>query len=234
MRAISHLHSIMRGSVAGITYTANQWHAIVGRARVAPINPNTTYQSAIRSALAGAQGDWLNQSDAVRSAWDDYAATCDYQGPLGNYKVPGRWMFTANIALARYLMLRDITTVTLADWGAPTIPGFLAVADIAPVDYAGPGTGVSIGFTSMNAEDVTFVFERSIGYNPTRYRFKGPFVSDSLAAVEIVGPGGSGFYEFNDLTEGLAYFIRVRAITSDSPHRISSEYIVRAIAVTVV
>jgi len=231
-KLLSQVATTLRGSVGGITYTANQWHAILMRARVSPVNPNTTHQSEIRSAFAGAQGAWLALSDTERELWDDYALTCVYPGPLGNYTIPGRLMFAACYGWAKYLETRGIASIVVGDL-PPSIPGWLPVDAVTPSHPATPGTGVAVSVTITGTESVTVIAEVSWAFNPTRYRFKGPFKSSTLQGIEAVAPGQSVLLEFLGLAEDLVYFIRVRCITSAEPHRISAEYIVRCVAETI-
>jgi len=228
-RMLSHVHSIIRGSVGGLTYTANQWHAIIARARTGPVNPNTTRQSLIRSAFSAAQQEWLTLTDAGRDAWDAYADTCQYSGALGNYTIPGRLMFTACIGTAKFLNSLFPLIIPAIDYTAPVIPGFLNLDTVITGPPSLVGTGFSVGATQNGTEDVAFYAERSIPFNPTRYRYKGPWLTPTLDSVSIAAPG-SGIIDFLDLTEDMAYFCKCRGIVAVGAHRISNDFFLRAIA----
>lgn len=232
MRALSHIHSIMRGSVGGITYTANQWYAIIARARVSPVNPSTPNQSAIRSALSAASSVWKNLADATREAWNDYAATCQYQGPLEPYYITGRLMFTACLSLVQYLDARGLYDFTPTPT-APTVPGFFSPGPINIQTPLTPGTGISLSIGNNTGEDGIAFIERSYAFNVSRERFKGPFLSSSGQCVEC-NNGTSTLVDIMDLAEGYVYFTRVRLVTAQAPFRLSAEYIFRHIAETVV
>jgi hypothetical protein len=222
----------MRGSVGGITYTANQWYAIIGRARVSPVNPSTPNQSAIRSALAAASSVWKNLADATREAWSDYAATCQYQGPIEPYYVTGRLMFTACLSFVQYLDVRGLYDFSPLPT-APTVPGFFSPGPINIETPLTPGTGISLSIGNSTGENGIAFIERSYAFNVSRERFKGPFLSSSGQCVEC-DTGTTTFVDIMDLEEGYVYFTRVRLVTAEAPFRLSAEYIFRHIAETVV
>ena len=232
-KILSQLGSVIRGSIGGITFSANQFHQIIARAKTAPVNPNTSKQSAIRSAFSGAVSLWSSASSALRQQWNDYAATLVFDGPLGAYSVPGRDVFIANISVALYLQSQT-GTPAVVDTTAPTFPGFLNIQNVTPASFTVPAsTGVSFSFTQSAAEDVIGYAERSFAFGQSRERFKGPFLSNTLDSVTVVGPG-SGIMDFSGLTVDLKYFMNPRFITALAPFRLSSRFYVDSIAVTVV
>lgn len=227
-RVLSQVIDIARGSVGGLTWTANQWHQLIMRAKTAPVNPNTTRQSEIRSAFSGAEGVWEQMSDAQRQGWVDYAATCKKSGPLGDYYLTGRLMFLRNLTIAGYL---DNRGIAIADFNPtpPLIPGWYDMLNVATGPPVAIGTGFNLSIQNPGAETVMCYAFISIGFNPSRYRFKGPFKSESLIGSTALA--GAGFaHDFLGLQDGLAYFYFVRAITDVAPHRTSVRFIGRAIA----
>jgi hypothetical protein len=114
MRMLSQLATVARGSVGGVTFTANQHHAIVCRARVSPVNPMTQRQSQMRAAFGDAQSLYEALSAADKLAWQDYADTLTFEGPLGNYSVTGRSVCLGNLATALYLDDRGFNVGTPA------------------------------------------------------------------------------------------------------------------------
>lgn len=227
----SHLVSTIRGSVAGINYTSNQFQQNVARRRISPVNPNTTYQSNVRSAFAGAETLWQNLSDSQRDAWNDYASELGFTGPLGPYTVPGRQVFIGNIGTATYWKQRGAAIAAIVGT-PPVIPGFLDLDDVAPIAFVGAAeTGISVSCVYNGTEDVEIMMQRSVAYNPSRYRFKGPFSSATMDFLSIAAPA-SGFLEFDGLAEDYIYFVLVRAITKEAPFRMSAKYFIRCIAET--
>lgn len=224
MRGISHIFSTMRGSVAGVTYLTTPSGQIIGRQRTIPVNPRTSKQTEIRSQFANSAGAWEALSDADRLDWQVYADT------LGTGKT-GRQLFIANYSLAKYMAVNSSGIMT-PDTTPPTDPGVLAISDVAPIAYVGPGTGVSIAWTNPNADSVAALIQISTQQTVARNRFQGPFRSDNLTVQETAG-STSSFYEFDGLVDGYVYFIRIKFVTNDTPHRCSPAYIVRAVAATV-
>jgi hypothetical protein len=114
----------------------------------------------------------------------------------------------------------------------PTAPGFAAF-DLVKVAEVASGTGVAVSLTNSSGSDFHALVERSIAFNPARERYKGPFVSSTAQFVPVPDPT-TVLVEFENLEEGAAYFMRVRGVVTEGPHRITSETILRMIATTVV
>jgi hypothetical protein len=226
-RALSHIHSVIRGSVGGLTYFPNQFHQICMRHRTTPVNPMTPRQVEMRGALSDANALWLLLSAADRELWNQYAQTLYYIGPLGNYQIPGRQVFISNCGLAKYLDGRGVDVGTFGT-DPPIIPGFLDLLSVEPVAPAS-GIGFSITFSNPNHESIAVYSMRSIPFNPTRYRFKGPFLTETLDSVNLPS-ATSGIIEYTDLNENSIYFTFIRAISDEPPYRICAERVIRAIA----
>lgn len=230
-KILSPIWSVIRGSIGGITYTANQFHQIIARAKTAPVNPNTTKQTAIRSAFSGAVQLWNGLTDTGRQNWNDYANTLVFEGPLGPYSVPGRDVFIANISVALFLNA-ELGTPAAVVTTAPTIAGFLNVENVSVATFVTAGkTGIAYSFTQNGTEDVIGYAQRSFAFGASRARFKGQFLSNTLSGITIVAPA-SGTDTFEDLVEDLVYFMNPRFITAQAPFRLSARFFLRAIAVT--
>ena len=227
---LSTVYSTIRGSVGGLTYTANQFGALIVRARTSPVNPNSVNQSAMRSAFSGAQTLWENISEPYRQGWNDYAATLVYTGPLGPYTVPGRQVFMGVIGTAIYLEARGLPVGAVTGI-PPTIPGFLNLGTVEPGLFAGiDAVGISVQVTYEGAEDIVFFTKRSRAFNATRNSFKGPFNSSTLIGGEITPPATT-LASFDGLTEDLRYFTLTRGITAAEPYRLSAEYFLQHTAI---
>jgi len=226
-RMLSHIGSVIRGSVGGLTYLANPYHQIVTRFRTCPCNPHTTDQGIIRSSFAMACSEWNLALDTVRAGWNEYAETLSFSGPLGPYSVPGRNIFIANYGTARYLLGKGITTV-IPGTSPPVIPGFIGMSMIS---YGLPTTGTGFklsGYIPEEGDWMVYAY-RSRPFSGSRYRFNGPFNSDSIKNVVGEDPS-SWIIEFTDLTKDNIYFVKLRAISHKAPHRLSQEFIIRCIA----
>lgn len=227
-RMLSLEASTIRGSIGGRTYLANQYHQIVVRQRTAPVNPNTSLQTVIRSSFAAASTAWKDTDEANRIAWQDYADSLVYQGPLGPYSVPGRSVFLSNISFAYNLNYRTEypPSVSLV---APTIPGFASLSHIHITPLTAVGIGFEVNYHNAEAEDMVVALWRSRAFGETRRRFKGPFLGHSLKHG-LVAPDTDGVVAFSELTDGLVYFVFLRAVVGPGNHRITIDYYIRAIA----
>lgn len=229
-RLLSPVWAIIRGSIGGTTYTANQFHQIIARARTAPVQPNTTPQTDIKTAFTSSENTWDNLTDADQLAWEDYASATPYSGPLGPYTVTGRHMFLAVFALLLYMnntLAAGLSGVT----DPPPTPGF----SMLPSFSAGPPqlgvTGIALSATiPIGEDDITMFGQRSIAFTVTRRRFKGPWVSRHNVAVDFLN-GVPNSVEFGGMAIGDIGFARIRGIRTDDPHRIAQEVIIRFTAV---
>ncbi len=232
MKFLSQVYVIARGSVGGITYTANQFHQLIARAKTSPVNPSSTLQTAIRSAFSAAETLWKALDDRARADWDAYADATPRQNPLGPIKLTGRLFMRGIIALREYMATELGVVFTDSDL-APVTPGMLSIANVQSIPPAGPSTGVSITWLNPLGNPAIFnMVQISQAFEPTRQFYKGPW--DTLKNVATsTAAGASGFQEFVGLELGKAYFMRMRAIHEVGPHKISEDFIIRAIAVTV-
>jgi len=227
---LSQVYTLIRGSVGGVTYTANQFASLIAKARVSPVNPATVNQGVIRSALAQASGAWKQLTPIQRDAWDAYADTCEFSGSMGTYKIPGRQMFVAVISLAQYIDARDLYDLSVLPT-PPVVPGFFSPGPIAvDIPQTPSVVGICLRISNQTGVDGVALVERSIPFNQTRQRFKGPFLSESAQAI-VIPNGTSTFVEFVGLAEDYAYFTRIRLLTEEAPFRMSAKYIFRHVAV---
>lgn len=231
-RILSPVWSTIRGSIGGTTYLSNQWHQIVARQRTAPVNPQTSRQGVIRTGFGDGSSRWQDLTAAQRSNWNDYADTCEYQGPLGNYTVPGRQLFVGTMALVTYTNAIDPANAITPIVTAPTTPGFFSGLTITPsLPTTIPSTGIALSIENTTGETARILSARSFAFPATRNRYKGPFLS-STSKLSIINSGTASILEYTDLADGLVYFIRLRAWTPNVAHRISAEYIFKLTAVT--
>lgn len=219
MRMLSQVATVMRGSVGGVTYTANQFKAIIQRARVAPVQPNTQAQSRIKAAFSTAAALWPQQIQAVRDAWDDYASSLTYEGPLGTYTLPGRQVFMSNIGWMKYLLNRGVSFTT-QELTAPTNQGFLGIGDVTFTPPSSGETGFTVTIQNPNFEDIIAVTYRSVAFGKARNRYKGPFETQTLTATPVEAASSANF-SYTGLELGSIYFISLRFIVDDGAKRIS-------------
>lgn len=231
MKIVSPIASIARGSIAGITATANQFQQIVFRARTAPVQPNTIMQTKVRTAFATAQTTWDGLTPVQRTAWEDYADTLTFTGPTGDYKVPGRQVFLSNFGWCGYLTERGVPGQTLLT-AAPVIPGFATIQSLNVDTGHVSGTGYRVVGRNNNAENITVVVMNSRAFNPSRNRYKGPFKSDVIFSASVAPASVFGIEVLN-LNMDMRYFCSVRCNTLEAGHRLSNIFYLNEIALEV-
>jgi len=231
-RMLSPLASVLRGSIAGLTFLANQYHQIVVRQKTAPVNPKTPHQEIMRTAFANASTQWRSLTDDQRKGWSEYAKSVVYPGPLGDYSPTGRNIFMANLGLVGYINSRalDIIVVSLS---APLVDGVPSWATISIAAPTVPGTGFSVHLGNNCGFEMNYFITHSIPFDPTRLRWKGPWDSES-AVSDGVADASVADVDFLGLTLDRIYFVRVRGVTVEGGHRSTFEVILRAVAETTI
>lgn len=234
MRFLSQVYTIARGSVGGITYTANQWYQLIARARTAPVQPNTPFQTGIRSAFDVADSFWVNLSPAVKLDWEAYAATCVYSGPLGNYTIPGRQMFIGLTSLVKYSQGVAPGLGIVYDNLAPVIAGFFNPGSVTVGTYAGLSAGIAVDVAIDAGDPAIGVVDVSIAFNDSRLRYKGPWLSASKALQELPASAAHTISVDRPLPAiGRICFSRTRIFTANVspagalPHRLAALFYLR-------
>jgi len=225
--------SVIRGSVGGLTYTANQFQSIVMRARVSPVNPGSQTQAIIRLAMGAGNTAWELATQATRDQWAAYAQSLVFNGPLGPYSVPGRQVALAQYALSGYCAEMGVTEIPSPLMTPPVEAGFLGIGPVTPVVLQTPGTGFEFQITNPNDEDMVALAWISLKQPDSRNRYKGPWNPGYFTSVEV-DQGTSDSLVVDDLPADGIYFVRLRSLSSDAPRRMSSAQIYRMTATTVV
>jgi len=230
-KMLSQIATIIRGSVGGVTFTANQFQQIIMRAKTSPVNPSTTRQGWIRTALGAASQQWNILTDTMREAWNDYADTLQFTGPLGPYTMPGRQIMVGNCCFVLYCN-NILATPLVLDYEAPTAPGFAAYEVVKTVSPAA-GVGFGVSLSNGSGVDMSALVERSIAFNPARQRYKGPFLSSTAQAVPTPDAQAT-LVQFSGLSDGAVYFVRIRGAETADKYRLTQETILRVVAETYV
>ena len=213
-RMTSPVFGIIRGSINGATYLANQYHQIICRGRTAPVQPNTQIQTMLRSSFAGAAGLWKGLTGAERQDWQQFAQTVVYAGPLGNYYVTGRNLMMGAVGLVKYLRNQYLPTITVV----PTVPpgsGRYQLNNVVPAVLAAAGVGFQISISNTYGVAIAALVEISRPFDVSRNRYKGPWDTSRTQAKLIANPSTS-VVTFEDLIDGYRYFYRVRAVTASA------------------
>ena len=227
-KILSHVWSVARGSVGGITYLSGPDNQIVARQRTTPTNPQTPRQTDIRVAFTAAENLWRAATEAQREGWRNYARTIYYQGPTGQYQLDGRQVFLSNVGTGLYLTTRGILAASPTA-APPVTPGFLNMHGLGVIAPPSGTTGFSVQNLNTENFDVTLYAFRSFAFNPTRMTFSGPFLTETLDSDNNIGVALHQI-DFTGLEDGMIYFAKCRLISTGSPTKISEDFVLRAVA----
>jgi len=175
----------MSGSVGGLT----GFHSASGlclRARAIPVDPGTSYQTAIRNALVVASTRWGSTlTQAQRDAWEVYASAVSVKNALGDsINLSGLNHYVRSNAI------RIQTGLPIVDDG-PTVYSLPSFTDPSfAIDE--PNDEVDVSFTATddwaNEDDAAALVYASRPMAPTINYFKGPYRFASSIEGDSVTP----------------------------------------------
>jgi len=206
-KALSQVYTTIRGSVGGVTYTANSYHPIVIRSRTAPVNPKTNTQERWRESFGRAIAEWRGFPTAGRVAWNGYAESLEYSGPTGSYNVPGRQAFVGPRTMLNVAEASG-EVVTSIDTAPPAGVGRYLDVFILNLD-AGEGE-LSFDVSNLGLLDVLIYAQISRPMDYSRERFGGPFQPGQFVAVATGSIEGVTFSGLSD----ARYWMRVSGVTT--------------------
>lgn len=211
-KALSQVYTAIRGSVGGVTYTANSYHSIIARARVAPANPRTNNQEQWREAFRAAVGDWVGLSSGERTAWNDYALSLTGSGGTGSYAIPGRQAFIGARSVLRRAMIGG-QVVTPIDTAPPAGSGYYN--DVFILNLAASPGELSFDVNNFGGEDLLLYSRLSPALDATRNYWSGPWPRRSFDTCDS---GNVTTVTLTGLTGGR-YFLRVSGVTLTGGNR---------------
>lgn len=229
-KIVSPVWSIIRGSIGGTTYFAGPGGQILARARTAPVDPGSLFQTIMRSSFNYAAGLWDALTVGNQILWNTYASQLTIPKATGNYTPTGRQMFMAGIALQKYMDTRGLVTPTEVT-SPPATTGFLLPSNLSMAAPSGIGTGFALNITADPTDDTTVMMNVAGPFDKERYFWKGPW--DTSIAVGSIVPGGTSVQiDRLGLQVGRIYFIRVKCVADDASPRVSAEFFLRGEAIT--
>lgn len=216
----SHLFSDMRNSVGGITYTANRYAAIVGRARICPVNVNSNPLELMRTNFCASVTDWKGLTDAQRDAWSAYAANTPWTNALGErVYLTGQAMYIAQTT-ARIAADPSHSRTTYQD--CPCVPGLFTTPLLEYACCANPDIGVVVTATNQhhtNTADI--IVRRSPPLSPGVKFYNGPWDNSASILLSGIAPASSDDAEFCDLCEAR-YAFEARAFDATDDNNMST------------
>lgn len=204
----------MSGSIAGNTFARNRSGNYV-RARTKPVNPNTSRQTLIRSALSELVERWSQTLTAgQRTAWNLYASSVAMTNKLGEtiYLTGFNHYIRSNVIRNRV---------------------GLGVVDAGPTTFEIPGADPGFSITASEAtQEITFAYDDTMDWadenggwlvlfqgqpqNPQRNYFGGPWrycsIVEGVNGAPPAGPKvGAVTFAIAELQHQWAYARIIRA-----------------------
>lgn len=220
-----------RGSLAGNVFSRNKSGAYA-RARVVPVNPNSSRQSAIRAIVADVTQRWLSVlTGSQRDAWEVFASNVPAKNKLGEViNLSGFNQFVKSNIAANNAALPDIAAGPVIFDLPGEDPDFDATIDA--------GTGkVSVVFDDARAwvdeDEAGMIIQCGIPVNASIKFFDGPYrhagiiLGDSVAAPTT--PDATIDVPF-EVADGQQVFVRGKIIRADG--RLSDWFRVSTIVAT--
>lgn len=197
-----------RGKLGGHVASKNRAGAYF-RTKVTPVNPQTSYQTAVRALFASLSQAWRSLTEAQRDAWN--AAVINFQKTdiFGDLKNPtGINLFVrlnTNIVNAGGTQI-DLPPV-VTDTPAPV--EFSAIAD-----ESGQTLAITFAPTPVPA-NTAYVVEATQQVSPGKNFLKNLFRQISVLAPAATSPnptGGAYTTKFGAIVEGQKIGIRIKAV----------------------
>ena len=127
------------GSVGAVTFSKNRYGPVT-RARIAPVNPNTPRQAAVRATFGTASKGWASLSATQQAAWNAFAAAHPMSDRLGESRIlSGNALYTQVTANRALVGLAAVTTPPATGGlfpAAATIAAAVAATGIVTVTTA--------------------------------------------------------------------------------------------------
>lgn len=217
--------SDVRGSIGGTTFARNRY-GNYARNKTVPVDPASSYQTAIRATMGQVRSLWFNSCTAAqRTAWGVYATNVSMVNRIGqSIKLTGYNMFCRTNTSLLYNSLDPIldapTDFSLAEQDAT-----LAVTCSAATQ------NLSVAFDTdldwVDEDDAHLLIYASRPMNPTINFFKGPYrLAGSVAGDATTAPTSPQTIAVPfAVVAGQKVFVQARIVRADGrmsePFRVS-------------
>lgn len=220
MIAKSHIFATMRNSVAGITYTANRYSAIVGRSRTVPVNPLTNPGQLMQTRFNAAVAGWKGLTAGERIAWGLFAKDTPWFNGMGDpVALTGQAMY---IAMRSAMFAADPAKDETELDTCPCVPGLLPTPLLTFDCCTNPTVGVVVTVENQDSTlAMDFVVRISPPQNFSRNYYNGPYRHPDQILLQNVAAGATDDAEFCPLCLGR-YFFQVRGFDTANGNNMSS------------
>jgi len=201
MKYLSPLLSDARASIGGATASKNRAGNYF-RERIAPVQPRTPAQQAIRAGLATLSAQWRALTASQIAAWNALATQVVKKDSLGNsYTLTGEQLYVGN---NQSLTLNSQANVSTPPASPPSFPGPMLLAAAA------------------SAGGATFTLDSGLLAAPAGYVFEVRATPQLSAGISFVGASRYRFIDsladstFASLNIHAAYIAKFGALTLGS------------------
>jgi hypothetical protein len=220
MIAKSHIFSELKGSVGGITYFNTRYAAIVGRARVKPVDPQTCILENARRIFNNSVIAWKYLTDLQRDAWTLYAKDTPWKNGLGDtVYLTGQAMYIAQSSA--YVAAKG-NSARAACATAPCVPGLFPTPIVDVLCCTNPTIGCKVEITNMHLEaNCDAIVRISPPQSLSTNYYNGPYVHDMEVLLTGISAGAADEAEWCPLCEAK-YFFQVRAFDAVTNNNMST------------
>lgn len=215
----SHMHSELSGSIGGITYSHGRYGPY-GRARVVPVNVNTTELEIARAFFSASVARWKTLTAVQQQSWIDFAAGTPWTNKLGETvfltgqaMYIGQTTFSQNLFPGYTLVAYDV---------APCVPGLFPQPLVTFACCNTPDLGVIVTVQNLDSTFAMSAIVRISRPISTGVRFHlGPYKSADSILLNAISAGSTDDAEFCDLC-AARYFFEVRCWDETNGNNMSS------------
>lgn len=222
MKFTSPILSEARGSLAGLTFSANKGGNYI-RARSIPTNPNTPAQQAVRAALSQLSVLWNDLlTKEQRDGWGTYAENVPLLDSLGQPRVVTalNMYIRSNVPRLQAALVRVDDAPIAFNLGEFSAPVFAIDTAASEVDVAFSDTDAWTG-----EDDSSMLVYGSVPKSPTINFFKGPYrllgTIDGDGTTPPTSPAALALSQ--PISVGQRGFFRV--VVSRADGRLSSDFL---------
>lgn len=180
-----------RGKLGGQVASKNRSGSYI-RTKVTPVNPNTSFQSAVRQRLGSLSAEWGNLTESQRLAWNESANSGEWNKTdiFGDARRPtGKNLFTGINVISL-----ETSETLLVD--VPKKANFAQFALVQASAVVGGTMQVTVRFDELPDEDSYLQVEATTAVSPGRYYLKNLYRS-LLSGVDNL-TAGSNVIGFED------------------------------------
>lgn len=197
----------IRGKQGGVIYSRNAAGAYI-KTKVTPVNPQTSYQQAVRALLQGISQNWKLLSGAQKDGWDTLGDQVTRINVFGD-SLP----YTGySLYMRLNLNLQQVGVAIIDD--APTVPSLDALV-LGALSFDAAPDAMSIAFTPSQATKGTSIITYATGNIVTGRRFVKNLRRLVQVDSEPAGPldiQSNHNDRFGALTVGARIFVALKLV----------------------